>query len=693
MTFRRSLRSKLVYTFLGGSLITVLLFSLVMKGIINDYFQHLGKVRDDFVQGQSQREVRTNLAIFRDSFEDIFSSFSTTIGAIAQSGAIGDRLPQTQAERIRMASMLREIQQQNKLSMITIVDGNTKVLVRATNPEIFGDDTLWREYENARGPVSSIRRLTQEALAGRSIHSFEAFAPEILAKENYVKDGKVVSSLKDRANILLKSSASVPIPANTFEERGLVMTVVAPVRNSAGKIVGAAIAGRLLNNDLSLVEDIQTLLQDYSDIFLGQVRIATTRKNSSKENFGQNATGTIIANQERLTSRAEYIERSSRFEGERVIGVYEPLRNYDNQIVGAIWVGRPLSFVNSIIDAQRAVEADAARRTNLYIIGLAGISMMLAIAIATIFSKRVTARIDQLRKGAEVIESGQLDYRLKITSRDEIELLSKQFNSMAAKLEESHQNLEKKVEERTRELKESQEAMIQQEKMVGVGQLAAGIAHELNTPLGTIIGYAQMLREDLGQQPAASAALPDVDEIIEQAGRCRDLVKNLLDFSRRSTTEKINSDINSIVRKILSLVEHDFEMKRVRVHMTLDRHLPKTRVNENEIAQVILNLANNAADSMPEGGDLYVSTSYDELTDRIRIDVNDTGCGIKESDRNRVFEPFFTTKEVGKGTGLGLSICYKIVEDHLGSMEFDTVTDQGTTFRVYLPVNAEVRVG
>jgi len=128
--------------------------------------------------------------------------------------------------------------------------------------------------------------------------------------------------------------------------------------------------------------------------------------------------------------------------------------------------------------------------------------------------------------------------------------------------------------------------MIEQEKMVGIGQLAAGIAHELNTPLGTIIGYAQMLREDLAVQPSANGNLNDVEEIIEQAGRCRDLVKNLLNFSRRSTTEKSQTDINGVVRKILSLVEHDFTLKRVRVHTTLDSKLPKAKVNENEIAQV-----------------------------------------------------------------------------------------------------------
>jgi two-component system, NtrC family, sensor kinase len=227
---------------------------------------------------------------------------------------------------------------------------------------------------------------------------------------------------------------------------------------------------------------------------------------------------------------------------------------------------------------------------------------------------------------------------------------------------------------------------VQQEKMVGVGQLAAGIAHELNTPLGTIIGYAQMLREDVAQQGAAN--LSDIDEIIGQAGRCRDLVKNLLNFSRRSSTQKIEAGINEIIRKILSLVEHDFQMKGVRLYMDLDSNVPNMRINENEIAQVILNLANNAADSMADGGELHVSTTYNEQSERICIVVHDTGCGIKESDRTRVFEPFFTTKEVGKGTGLGLSICYKIVENHMGSIEFDSVTGQGTTFRVYLPANA-----
>ena len=686
MTFRLSLRRKLVYTFLGGSLLTVVLFSIIIKEIMNDYFQRLAEVRLQFVSEQGQRELRTNVAIFKDSFQTIFENITTTIGALAQSGAIGDHLPGTDVDRRKMAELLQRIEHEAKLSMITVVDLEGQVIIRSNNPATYGDDTLMRDYENAPKAVSSIRRLVLNALAGQTIQSFETFAPEILAKNGLAEQARI--PLKTSVSNSSLGLAMRPAPANAVEERGLVMTVAMPVRTSSGRRVGAVVAGRLLNKDLSIVTDVQKLLEDSASIFLGDVRIATTATINIGDDKGQNATGTLLdAERDRVLSRGEL----SHFRSDRQMGLYEPLTNYENQVIGAIWLGRPLNFIDKIDKDQTAVERSAESRTNIYIVLAALISMLVAIAIASFFSKRVTARIDQLRRGAEVIEQGQLDYRLRIESGDEIELLSKQFNSMASKLEESHQTLEKKVEERTRELKESQEAMVQQEKMVGIGQLAAGIAHEMNTPLGTILGYAQMLREDLAQQLATSANLADVEEIIGQAGRCRDLVKNLLNFSRRSSTEKKNASINDIIRKILSLIQHDFEMKGVHLQLSLDPNIPLARVNENEIAQVILNLSNNAADSMPDGGDLQIFTRYENESNRICIELHDTGCGIEEMDRTRVFEPFFTTKEVGKGTGLGLSICYNIVENHVGTIEFDTVLGKGTTFRVYLPAGIDPR--
>src|SRR5215471_16973212 len=607
MTSRLSLRNKLIYTFLGGSLLTVLLFAGVIKVIMNDYFQRLAEVRLQFVSDMGEQAIRKNVAIFKDTFDDIFESIKTSVGALAQTGVIGDHLPTNKVERDRMAALLQRVEHEAKLSMITVVDLEGRVVVRSNAPDAYGDGTLMQDFDDdGPKPASSIRRLLLNALTGTTIQSFETFTPEVLAKEN----------LAEQARIQLKSSGSRSAPPNTFEERGLLMLVTMPVRNSSGKITGAVLAGRLLNKDESIVTDIQRLLGDSATIFLGDVRVASNGKILRGENKGQSLIGTLLdPERDRVLSRGELYQ----FRSDRQLGRYEPLRNYEGQVVGAIWIGRLISDLAAINRGQSDIEKTAQSRTNLYIIASALISLLVAIGVASFFSKRVTARIEQLRKGAEVIESGRLDHRLRIKSGDEIELLSKQFNSMASKLEESRQTLERKVEERTRELTQSQEAMVQQEKMVGVGQLAAGIAHELNTPLGTIIGYAQMLREDLAQQPAMSGCLLDVDEIIGQAGRCRDLVKNLLNFSRRSSPEKIHTDINDIVLKILSLVEHDFALKGVSIHMDLDARIPSASVNENEVAQVIFNLANNAADSMPSGGELYVATHHDGHTDRICI--------------------------------------------------------------------------
>jgi two-component system, NtrC family, sensor kinase len=692
MVSRTSIRKKLAYTFLVGSLLTVVLFGLAIKGILTEYFRRQSTARMQFVEDQGTRAVRTNLAIFKERLQRM--SGSVALGYLSRTGILGDRFPElsrSPQERERTARLLQEIQSDAKLSLITAVDLDGRVVIRATNPSVIHDDTLMRDYSNPGGPVSSIRTLVESALSGKTITAFEVFAPEILALEYVVEGGKPKSSWKDYAAIPLRGRDIEP---GTIETRALVLTLAQPILNSHGKTVGALLGGRVINKDISIVQEVRSLLQDQATIFLGQARIATTLRFDGGDRKGESMVGALHPSATR-TSMGLYSERKSRgpIDGEELMGVFDPIQDHQGVAVGSLYLGRPLSSMDEIAKAQEEIETSIERRTTQYIAALIVFSMLLSVVIATIFSKRITKQIDQLRKGAETISAGNLDYRLNIKSGDEIEVLAEQFNLMAAELHESYQTLENKVEERTRELKHSQETLIQQEKMVGIGQLAAGIAHELNTPLGTIIGYGQMLREDLAAQPSANGSLNDVTEIIGQAERCRDLVKNLLNFSRRSTTERSLSDVNGIVRKILSLVEHDFELKHVNIRMVLDADLPPAKVNENEIAQVVLNLANNAVDSMPGGGDLRVSTAYEADADRIRIEVHDTGFGISESDRTRVFEPFFTTKEVGKGTGLGLSICYKIVENHMGSMEFDSVIGQGTTFRIFLPVNAEVRVG
>src|SRR4030095_8910771 len=156
-----------------------------------------------------------------------------------------------------------------------------------------------------------------------------------------------------------------PAPANTVEERGLVMTVAMPVRTASGGLGGAVVAGRLLNKDLSIVTDVQKLLEDSASIFLGDVRIATTATINRGDDKGQNATGTLLdAERDRVLSRGEL----SHFRSDRQMGLYEPLTNYENQVIGAIWLGRPLTFIASIDKEQTEIEKSAGTRTNIYLV-------------------------------------------------------------------------------------------------------------------------------------------------------------------------------------------------------------------------------------------------------------------------------------------------------------------------------------
>lgn len=253
--------------------------------------------------------------------------------------------------------------------------------------------------------------------------------------------------------------------------------------------------------------------------------------------------------------------------------------------------------------------------------------------------------------------------------------------NLERELKRHTEHLEGMVEEKTTELKESQDRLIQHEKMVGLGQLAAGLAHELNTPLGTILGSSQLLKEVIADEENLS----DIMRIEEQAQRCKKIVQNLLDFSRKSEDKKVPGYINNIIKKTVALVEHNLKLKKIKIHYLLDESLPSLKVNENEIQQVLFNLISNAADAMPEGGEIQIESRYDAQGGLAIIQVKDQGCGIEESNLQRIFDPFFTTKEVGKGTGLGLAICYRIVNEHGGNIKVSSKMDQGSTFTITLP--------
>ena len=241
------------------------------------------------------------------------------------------------------------------------------------------------------------------------------------------------------------------------------------------------------------------------------------------------------------------------------------------------------------------------------------------------------------------------------------------------------------LQQKTRELKEMQFQMIQQAKMSAVGQLAAGVAHEINNPMGVILGFAQGV---VRRVPPGDSFEKPLKSIEREALRCKQLVQSLLVFSRTGKAEKEPIDLNQAVEGAMSLVMAQTKVKNVELTKDLAQGLPRVLANSNQIQQVVINLSNNAIDAMAAGGKLFIKTQNAAVDGKayVEIEVKDTGKGILPGIRSRIFEPFFTTKEVGKGTGLGLSLVYEIVQNHEGKIDVESQPGKGTTFHILLPV-------
>jgi two-component system NtrC family sensor kinase len=219
-----------------------------------------------------------------------------------------------------------------------------------------------------------------------------------------------------------------------------------------------------------------------------------------------------------------------------------------------------------------------------------------------------------------------------------------------------------------------------------VGQLAANVAHELNNPLQGIVTFSHLLLERSRPDDPAKANL---QKIVTQANRCRDIIRGLLDFSRQRKPDKTLSDINAILQECFSLVEKQAQFLNIQTLLNLDPALPRIIVDPSQIERVFINMIVNAADAMDGVGRLTITTRHNIEEDCIEIHIADTGHGISEVNLEKIFDPFFTTKETGHGVGLGLAISYGIIKEHRGIIIVESEVEKGTTFLLKLPISTE----
>jgi len=226
---------------------------------------------------------------------------------------------------------------------------------------------------------------------------------------------------------------------------------------------------------------------------------------------------------------------------------------------------------------------------------------------------------------------------------------------------------------------------LESEKLAAVGRLAAGVAHEINNPLTTVLTFSHLLREKEGLDDQGKE---DLDLVIQETSRASEIVRGLLDFARERPALKEPLNLNDVVGRTIPLLGSQKAFQRIAVREALQKDLPAVEGDMNRLQQVLLNLSLNAGEAMQDGGTLTISTSAQGS--RVLLKVRDTGCGIKEEHLDRIFEPFFSTKPVGKGTGLGLSVSYGIIQRHGGTLDVESEIGKGATFTIILPC-AEAR--
>jgi len=362
-------------------------------------------------------------------------------------------------------------------------------------------------------------------------------------------------------------------------------------------------------------------------------------------------------------------------------------------------------------------------------ITLAMIFIIFGFCSAFILAKYVTSPIKKLVEGANEFSNGNLKFRTDIKTEDEIGILAKAFNEMAEKLNDLYNSLEQKVMDRTHELsrinlqlkrankeiKDTQSMVVHNEKMRSLGQLVAGVAHELNNPINFIYGnllhlknYTNDLIKIINKYEEVQKTLPEdklseVNEmkqeleyefIVEDIGallkscydgaeRSKQIILDLKNFSRLDEALVKEVDIHEGIDSALNILESKYK-DRISVHKQFG-NLPQIMCYAGQINQVFMNVLDNAAQAIEGNGNIYIRTKLAE--EQVIIEFEDTGPGIDEEVIPKIFDPFFTTKPVGEGTGLGLSICYKIIKSHNGNMEVETEKGKGTKFIIKLPIN------
>jgi len=645
------LRFKLTLSFLAvislGGIVTLFMGTRLEHRTIFDLAQ--AKVRHDLASAWTVYNERLN------DIRDIVR-LNSSRESIQQALVLG--------QKDILQKYLESVRKDFQLDILTLTDAQGKVVFRARQPDVGGDDQ------------------SLEPLVGRALKKEVVVGTQIVSRAELLKEG---ADLAEKSYLAFVPTEKAAFRPEDHEENGMILKAAAPLINDKGVLLGVLYGGILLNQNYDIVDRVKDIVfkgEKYKGkeigtvtVFQNDLRIST----NVTDDQGNRAIGTRVS---------EEVNQAVLREGKSWIGpafvvthwyitAYEPIKNIDGEIIGMLYVGM---LEKPYIDIRNSVMLKFA--------SLAALCAFILLVILFIITSTIINPLRGMVVATNKIAEGDLNHRVEIDFRDEIGQLAHSFNQMTENLKIANENLlqwgktlEKRVEERTKELREMQDYLIRSEKLASLGKMAAGIAHEINNPLTSILINTHLMLEKCEKKD------PDCENltlIADETSRCAQIVKGLLEFARQNPPEKTKSDINELIDRTTQLLENQASFQNVKIIKNLEAGLPQLQLDKTKIQQVFWNLMLNACAAMPKGGNLTIISRLDDDRKYVEIVFIDTGVGIPRENINKLFDPFFTTKS--SGTGLGLAVSYGIIQQHDGKIEVKSEVGQGSVFTVKLPV-------